>query len=221
MQDDDPLLPGLIVAQFFALPVAEQARLWREAHQAIRPVRHTEKPVQSSAQPAQYYLCDIDVLHYVLSGLYAGSRRRLSAPEGSVLSFWRAAAKKAKLFVSPTSTRVLKSVDRYSEIQLLLASTNTLYPSRYHNRWLQRVQEITNLPSSAALVALATLGTDITAGILGVHQIITFDESLIASYTSTLVKLQSRLQLMTNRLSVPYRRASLPKIIALPPAKFK
>ncbi len=37
MQDDDPFLGGLTVAEFFALPENQQARVWDQAHgKAVR-----------------------------------------------------------------------------------------------------------------------------------------------------------------------------------------
>lgn len=44
MQDDDIFLNGLTVAEFFALPEAEQDRLWHEAHAASeRELTHQER----------------------------------------------------------------------------------------------------------------------------------------------------------------------------------
>lgn len=54
MRDDDPFLGGLTVAEFFALPEAEQARIWDEAHaEAERELGSREQPVRSDAVPAR------------------------------------------------------------------------------------------------------------------------------------------------------------------------
>lgn len=54
MRDDDPFLSGLTVAEFFALPEDEQARLWSQAHaEAERELGDREQPVQANTLPAQ------------------------------------------------------------------------------------------------------------------------------------------------------------------------
>lgn len=54
MQDDDPFLAGLTVSEFFALPEAEQARIWDQAHiEAERKLGNYEQPVRSDALPAR------------------------------------------------------------------------------------------------------------------------------------------------------------------------
>jgi len=54
MQDDDPFLGGLTVAEFFALPKDQQTRVWDQAHdKAERELKDYEQPVQSDALPAR------------------------------------------------------------------------------------------------------------------------------------------------------------------------
>lgn len=54
LRDDDPFLGGLTVAEFFAAPEAEQARIWDAAHaKALRALATYEHPVQPSALPAR------------------------------------------------------------------------------------------------------------------------------------------------------------------------
>jgi hypothetical protein len=54
MQENDIFLGGLTVAQFFALPEPEQARLWQEAHQAVeQELGRYEHPVRPDALPAR------------------------------------------------------------------------------------------------------------------------------------------------------------------------
>ncbi len=50
LQDDDLFLAELTVAEFFALPEAEQDRLWQEAHRAAeRKLGRHEQPVRPDA----------------------------------------------------------------------------------------------------------------------------------------------------------------------------
>jgi hypothetical protein len=54
LHDDDPFLGGLTVAEFFALPEAEQARVWNQAHlEAERELEGYEQPVRDDALPAR------------------------------------------------------------------------------------------------------------------------------------------------------------------------
>lgn len=54
MRDDDPFVGGLTVAEFFALPEEEQARIWNEAHaEAERQLSSHEQSVHPDALPAR------------------------------------------------------------------------------------------------------------------------------------------------------------------------
>jgi hypothetical protein len=54
MQDDDLFLGGLTVGEFFALPEAEQDRIWEEAHIEVeRQLENQEQPVRPDALPAR------------------------------------------------------------------------------------------------------------------------------------------------------------------------
>jgi len=54
MLDTDPFIAGLSVGEFFALPEAEQARLWGQAHiEAEREIKPFERPVRPNALPAR------------------------------------------------------------------------------------------------------------------------------------------------------------------------
>jgi hypothetical protein len=54
MQDTDPFLSGLTVAEFFALPEEKQARLWDQAHtEAEHEMGSYEQPARNDALPAR------------------------------------------------------------------------------------------------------------------------------------------------------------------------
>jgi hypothetical protein len=54
LQGSDPFLAGLTVAEFFALPEEEQARLWDQTHaEAWRELASREQPVRTDALPAR------------------------------------------------------------------------------------------------------------------------------------------------------------------------
>lgn len=54
LRDTDPFLGGLTVAEFFAAPEGEQARIWDAAHaEAFQTLAAYEHPVQPHALPAR------------------------------------------------------------------------------------------------------------------------------------------------------------------------
>lgn len=54
LHDSDPFLGGLTVAEFFAAPEAEQARIWDTAHrEALQTLGDYEHPVRPDAVPAR------------------------------------------------------------------------------------------------------------------------------------------------------------------------
>jgi len=54
LRDNDPFLGGLTVAEFFAAPEMEQARIWEQAHaEAVRALATYEHPVRANALPAR------------------------------------------------------------------------------------------------------------------------------------------------------------------------
>jgi hypothetical protein len=115
--------------------------------------------------------------------------------------------------MSPASYHVLKLMDHYREVQLLLESIKVLYPTRYHARWARRLRQATGLTrEDVAIIALATFGTDQAGEILGVNTVITFDQRMINGYTMHFLILQRRLRAMTAQLAPPFHQASLPQV---------
>jgi hypothetical protein len=64
----------------------------------------------------------------------------------------------------------------------------------------------------AAIIALATFGTNSTGTILGVHQVVTYDQAMITGYVNHLPTLQRRLKAMTSQLPAPFHQAALPEL---------
>jgi hypothetical protein len=159
-------------------------------------------------------LLDKNVIRYALSGLHHGHRRLLSPLEAGALLFWQAAeTQEVELFISQASYQVLQQLSRYHEVSVLLNSMEVLYPTRYHARWARRLRDTTGLSrEDAAIIALATFGTNLTGTILSVHQVVTYDQAMITGYTNHLPTLQRRLKAMTSQLPAPFHRATLPDL---------
>jgi len=159
-------------------------------------------------------LLDKNVLRYAIAGLRYGRLRSLTPLEMSVLSCWRVAEERGvALYISLASYHVLQRLDGYAEVHVLLDSTQMLSPTRYHTRWTRRIQETTGLAhEDAAMIALATFGSDPQGRILGVHMLMTCDRPMIHGYLDRLPHLQRRLWAMTAQLPAPFRRATLPHL---------
>lgn len=161
------------------------------------------------------YLLDKNVIRYAISGLYYGHRRLLSSLETSALAFWRANEQDgAELYISHFSFHVLQPMADMREVQVFLDSVAVLFPTRYHQRWARRIRETTGLSrEDAAMIALATFGTNQTGNILGVNALISYDQPMINGYHQHLTALRRRLQAMQVQLSEPFQGATLPEIL--------
>jgi len=159
-------------------------------------------------------LLDKNVARYAIAGLRYGHLRLLSPLETGALSLWRTAEEHgAALFVSPASFQVLQRLARYDEVRVFLDSVNVLSPTRYHIRWARRIRETTGLTrEDAALIALASFGSDQQGSILGTLLLITYDQPLINGYLNHLPALKRRLRAMTTQLQAPFHQATLPRL---------
>jgi len=157
---------------------------------------------------------------HAISGLRYGHTRSLSGLETGALSFWRTAEERGDvLYISLASYRILQRLSKFDEVRVFLNAMSVLLPARYHTRWARRVRETTGLSrEDAALIGLATFGTDEAGGILGVRRFVTNDQSLVAGYRAHASSLRRRLAAMTAQLATPYDRATLPEVGS--PAEF-
>lgn len=160
-------------------------------------------------------LLDKNALRYAVTGLRDRHKRQLSPLEIGSLSFWRVAQERDILtFISHSSFNLLQPM-KYKEIQFFLNTVKVLLPTRYHTRWTRRIRETTGLTGEdAAIIALASFGSDSQGSILGVHQLFTYDHKMINGYLNHLPVLQRRLQAMTVQLPAPFNQATLPRLIS-------
>ncbi len=161
------------------------------------------------------YLLDKNIVRHAIMALRDARKRPLLPLEQGALVFWQAARmRKARLFISAPSYHVLLRRRQYKEAQFFLKFSEVLTPTRYHTRWSRRVRETTKLSrEDAAMIALATFGTDQSGTILGAHRLITYDQPMINGYMAKLPPLERRLQAMTGQLLSPYDQATLPQLM--------
>jgi len=159
-------------------------------------------------------LLDKNVARYAIAGLRYGRLRLLSPLETDALSFWHTAEERGvALFISHVSFHVLQRLAGYDEVRVLLDSVRVLSPTRYHARWSRRIRETAGLTrEDAAMIALASFGSDQQGSILGTHLLITYDQPMINEYLDLLKKLERRLRAMTAQLPAPFHQATLPRM---------
>jgi len=138
----------------------------------------------------------------------------LTSLEVSALTFWRIAEERGvALFISHYTFNVLQYLRPYAIAQIVLDAMPVLSPTRYHSRWTRRVRESTGLTrEDAAMVALASLGSNDAGDLLGVHWLATCDQPLCNGYRAAFPLLERRLRAMTVQLPLPFCHATLPQL---------
>ncbi len=161
-------------------------------------------------------LLDKNLVRYILTGLHDGRVRPLTPLETDALSLWRAAEEHGiTLFISRYTFNVLQRLQPYPLAQIVLNAMATLSPTRYHPRWARRIRESTGLSrEDAAMIALASFGSNDAGEILGVHWLATRDQPLLNGYRATLPALERRFRAMTAQLPAPFCDAALPRLMS-------
>ncbi|MBS1253347.1 MAG: hypothetical protein MAG451_02396 [Anaerolineales bacterium] len=162
------------------------------------------------------YLLDKNLIRFAIAGLYHGSQRPLRPVELGALSFWRKVEQREEsLYIADVSHKILLQLPSYDEVAIFLDSAEVLFPTRYHRRWARRIRESTGLArEDAAMIALASFGTDEEGKMLGAQALVTYDQSLINGFSVNHDVLQRRFHAMTAQLSDPFRRAALPRVVS-------
>jgi hypothetical protein len=131
--------------------------------------------------------------------------------------FSRAASQDLNIFIVPPTANILQSLSRLPRyvtiINLFLDQVKVVVPSRYYRRWARRLRDYGFTREDAAVLALATFGTDANAAILGMHFVATFDQPMINHWASQRTAIQRRLTAMRNNIPAPYHRATLPQVL--------
>jgi hypothetical protein len=125
--------------------------------------------------------------------------------------FIRASELPHHAFIVPPSAAVfdrLADVPRYGGvIQLLRSRVGVAQPARYFRRWARRLRDLAFTREDAAVLALATFGTDAEAAILGMDFVATLDQHMINNWTARQAVIAERLAAMSGPLPEPYPAA--------------
>lgn len=131
--------------------------------------------------------------------------------------FLRASRPPHRLFIVPPTASVLR---RFAEqpryfpiIQLFLARVEVVQPTRYFKRWARRLRGLGFAREDAAVLALATFGTDSAAAIFGIEAVATYDQAMVNNWMMRQIEIQARLSAMQQPLPAPYHYARLPRVL--------
>ncbi len=122
-----------------------------------------------------------------------------------------------QFFIVPQTANVLKRLTQlphYSAIiQLFLDQIEVIVPARYFKRWSRRLGDYGFTNEDAAILALATFGTNEARNILGTDVVATFDQPMMNQWGVQQSAIQKRLNAMQNDISAPYHLVKLPQVL--------
>jgi len=165
-----------------------------------------------------YCLLDKVTARFIVQGLTkVGEQRAPTENESIALDlFARAISPEYNLFIAPPTVNVLHHLARYphyaSIIQFFLKRVEIIQPTRYFKRWA-RLRDYGFTREDAAMLALASFGTNPERSILGMHYLATFDQPMINQWRQQQHRIHQRLQAMQRDLQLPYSRVSLPQVL--------
>jgi len=164
-------------------------------------------------------LLDKVTARYIVQGLLKlAENRSLTREEISALDLFSLAhLSEIQFFIVPQTVSVLErlvQLPHYTRIiQLFLGRVEVIIPARYFKRWTRRLRDYGFTKEDAAVLALATFGTNKASNILGTDIIATFDQPMINQWSVQHSAIVGRLKAMQNDISVPYSQAKLPQVL--------
>lgn len=165
--------------------------------------------------PTPVWLLDKNVVRVALTALTRLELgQSLSAADLTCLELLRAVREnQVEGRISPELSNILSRFMHLPHVHLALITLPILYPTRYFRRWARRLRVANFSREDAKVVALATFGVDEARARFGADAIITGDVRLIHNFELEFSALDRRLRAMTAQLRMPYRSATLPRII--------
>jgi len=164
-------------------------------------------------------LLDKVTARYIVQGLLKlAENRSPTREEISALDLFSLAhSSEMQFFIVPQTVSVLKRLAQLPHyatiIQLFLDRVEVITPARYFKRWTRRLRDYGFTKEDAAVLALATFGTNEASNILGADIIATFDQPMINQWSVQHSAIAERLEAMQNDISVPYSQAKLPQVL--------
>ena len=163
-------------------------------------------------------LLDKVTARYAVQGLLKlAEGRELTEEESFTLDLLaRSQPPTTRLFIAPPSANVVRSLaqlPRYSGVTLyFLSKVEDARPARYFKRWARRLRDYGFAREDAAILALATFGTDEERTILGMDFVATYDQRMIRHWSGQREAIQDHLVAMRQDIPPPYSHALLPRV---------
>ncbi len=164
-------------------------------------------------------LLDKVIARYALQGLLKlAEGQELNDDELLTLDLVeRANSQKIDLFIAPQTDNVLGKIaqlPRYAElIRMFRAQVEILFPARYFRRWARRLRDYNFTREDAAMLALATFGTNDKGTLWGMHVVATYDQPMLNHWHLQQASIQARFADMKRDLTLPYNHAVLPDVL--------
>ena len=129
----------------------------------------------------------------------------------------RAGPAQIDLFIALSTVHILNNIatlPKYTHlIQLFLTQVGIVFPTRYFNRWARRLRDFNFTREDAAILALASFGTNDSGTILGMHVVVTYDQPMMRQWNLRYIRIQERFSSMTHNIAIPYNQAKLPELL--------
>lgn len=117
-------------------------------------------------------------------------------------------------FVSRELANLLRLHVPLNVVEQIAPLLQLLVPLKYQRRWARRLQRDFDFGrEDAHLLSLATFGTNLSGGILGVDLFVTFDRKLIDRFATNSAMIGERFSRMVSHLRHPYTAALLPEVV--------
>ena len=164
-------------------------------------------------------LLDKVTARYIIQGLLKlAEKRDVSREELAALDLFSLAhPQEIRFFIVPQTAHVLERLAQLPHftaiIQLFLERVEVFAPVRYFKRWARRLRDYGFTKEDAAVLALATFGTNETKNILGVDIVATFDQPMITQWGIRQSAIRKRLEAMLGDIPAPYHQAKLPRVL--------
>ena len=164
-------------------------------------------------------LLDKVTARYIVQGLLKLAEKREPSQEEVIALelFSFAHSSTIHFFVVPQTVNVLErlmQLPHYAAIiQLFLDRVEIIVPARYFRRWTRRLRGYGFTKEDAAILALATYGTNEVGDTLGADIVATFDQPMINQWLMQCVAVEQRLDAMRQDVPAPYNQARLPQVL--------
>lgn len=166
-----------------------------------------------------YYLLDKVTARLIIQALLKRSQYKTLTPEeGCAIDFfWRATAPEIRLFIVSATANILQRLvllpENAAAIHRFLRRVEVVQPTSYYKRWARRLRNYAFTREDAAVLALATFGTDEDASFLSMNLVVTQDQPMINNWLVRQAEIQKHLDAMRYNIPSPYCYASLPQVL--------